>query len=491
MKEINSYRQVIKSTSIFGGVQLINIIIRIIKSKFIALFLGPEGMGIVYLFDTTTSFVSGLTNFGLGISAVKDLAASANDPNKIGLSVTAIVVRRAVWLTGLLGSLVTFFMSFYLSQLAFDSDKYGIAFMWLSSTLLLTQLTVGQNAILQGLRKIRFLAKANLIGGILGLLISVPIYYFLRIDGIVLSIIIGALANFLIALYYSAKVKIEPVKISFADFFVRAVPMIKMGFIISVNGLLLLGLSYALRIIIARSGGVVDVGLYSVGFVMINTYVGMIFSAMSTDYFPRLCGVAENSVMTNRLINQQAEIAIIILSPILAIFILYINFVIVLLYSQTFLPISLMVQISAIGMFFKTASWAVAYIFIAKGDTKTFALSEVSASIYMFFINYLGYSLWGLTGLGVSFLVGYLLYFIQVLWISRIRYEFYFSSGFYKFFLIQFLLCVSIFAISYFIPAPIFYLLGLIPLLITSVYSYVEFNRRIKIRGIFTKSARR
>ena len=43
----NSYKQSLKATSLFGGVQIFNILIQIIRSKFAAVLLGPEGMGVM------------------------------------------------------------------------------------------------------------------------------------------------------------------------------------------------------------------------------------------------------------------------------------------------------------------------------------------------------------------------------------------------------------------------------------------------------------
>ena len=70
MEQKCSYRQIVKATSLFGGVQFFQIIISVIRSKFVAILLGPAGMGVVGLLTATTGLVAGLTNFGLGTSAV-------------------------------------------------------------------------------------------------------------------------------------------------------------------------------------------------------------------------------------------------------------------------------------------------------------------------------------------------------------------------------------------------------------------------------------
>lgn len=45
----SSYRSIFKATSLFGSVQLFQIIIQIVKSKFIAVLLGPAGVNTIVI----------------------------------------------------------------------------------------------------------------------------------------------------------------------------------------------------------------------------------------------------------------------------------------------------------------------------------------------------------------------------------------------------------------------------------------------------------
>ena len=110
--------------------------------------------------------------------------------------------------------------------------------------------------------------------------------------------------------------------------------MLKMGLMLSLSGLISTGASYIVRVFISKTGSLDDVGLYNAGFAIIGTYVGLVFTAMSTDYYPRLSGVAHDNDKANLLINQQAEIAILIIAPILTVFIIFINWAVILLYSR-------------------------------------------------------------------------------------------------------------------------------------------------------------
>ena len=419
VKESDSYRQIMKATSIFGGVQIFNIIIAIIRSKVIAVLLGPAGMGIAGLLTATTGLISSLTNFGLGISAVKDIATANENKNELRLAKVVLVLQRLVWFTGLLGAVITFIFASWLSELSFGNKEYSIAFMWLSVTLLFNQLTSGQYVLLQGLRKLKFLARANMIGSAFGLLVSVPLYYYLRIDGIVPAIILTTLLILAVNSYFSKQVKIQKVNVSFKETGVLGKGMMLMGFMLSLSGILALGSLYIVRIFISNTGGIEDVGLFNAGFAIVNTYVGLVFTAMATDYYPRLSGVANDNKKATLMINQQADIAILILAPILAVFIIFINWIVILLYSTKFIHIDAMLHWMALGMFFKATSWAIAFILLAKGASKLFFWNELIATIYGLGLNVLGYYLMGLEGLGISFLISYLLYFIQVLVLAR------------------------------------------------------------------------
>lgn len=475
----SSYRSILKATSIFGGVQIFNILISVVRSKFVAVLLGPEGMGIYGLLTSTTGLIEKLTNLGLSTSAVRNVAAAnaTDDKNRVGTVVS--VLRRLVWITGILGAVFTFAFAPWLSELTFGNKDYSLAFVWISITLLFTQISSGQLVVLQGMRKIQYLAKANLTGSLLGLLTSVPLYYWWGFKGIVPAIIITALIKMLLSWYFSSKVKIERVRVNKPTVLSEGKDMVKLGFFLSLSSLIAMVSAYLVRIFISHKGGVDQVGLYNAGFTIINTYVGMVFTAMSTDYFPRLSGVAHDIGNANRVINHQAEVAILILAPILTVFLIFINWMVILLYSSRFLPVDGMIHWAALGIFFKAVSWPIAYLIIAKGDTKVFFYSELAVIIYMLGLNILGYSWSGLVGLGISYLVGFVLYSLQVFIIAWKKYSFVFNRTFVVIFAIQLLIGVFGFITSRFLSSTYMYLIGSLLILTSSIYSYKELDKRL------------
>jgi O-antigen/teichoic acid export membrane protein len=483
----SSYRQIIKATSLFGGVQAFGIVVSVIRSKFVAVLLGTAGMGINGLLLSTTNFISSITNFGLGTSAIKNVSSAAASGDDIQVSKVVRVVRRLVWITGLFGMIMMAALSPWLSIITFGNRDYTIAFILISLTLLLNQIFSGQMVLLQGLRKLKYLAKANIIGLVVGLLITIPVYYFWRLDGIVPVMIITSVTGVGLSWLFARKVKIKPVTITSNETLVVGKDILKLGFVLSLNGMIVSLVSYLVRIYISNTGGINQVGLYNAGFSIINTYVGMVFTAMGTDYYPRLSAVSNDNKSSRILINQQAEIAILILAPILAVFLVFIKWVVMLLYSVEFVAINDMIHWAMIGIFFKAASWSIAFSIIARGANKLFLWNEILANSYTLLFNIIGYRLAGLEGLGISFLVAYIVYFIQVFIVTRHKYSFNFESAFFKIAGFQILLALLCFGIMRLLIAPWSYIIGSLVILLSALYSLRELEKRIALKEIILK----
>lgn len=472
-----------KATSIFGGVQVFNIVISIIRSKFVAVLLGPAGMGVMGMLQATIGMIAALTNFGLGTSAVKDISAAHAIGNADRVAIVVNVFRRLVWITGLLGTILMLALSPWLSQITFGNKEYTWAYIWLSVTLLLQQISMGQGVLLRATRQIKKMAQSGMIGSVLGLITSVPLFFFFGMEGIVPGIIISTVIMLIFTWYYARRIDIKPVYVSKARTIAEGKGMLKMGFMISLSGLITLGASYIVRIFITRTGGVADVGLYNAGFAIINTYVGLVFTAMGADYYPRLAAVSHSNEESCTIINQQAEISLLILAPIIMIFLVFINWVVIILYSNQFSAVNDMILYAALGMLFKAASWSIAILFLAKGVSKLFFWNELFANIYVLALNILGYHLWGLPGMGLSFLAAYFIYLIQVFIVAKIYYDFSFTIEFKKIFLIQLLFAVPCLAVVKLTPSPYQYIFGSGIIVVSVGHALKELDKRLDLRG--------
>ena len=439
----SSYRSIFKATSLFGGVQVYQILIQIIKSKFIAVLLGPAGVGIMGLYQSGLQLIQQLSSMGLSQSAVRDVseANGSNDLHRIAKTVT--VVRKLVWVTGILGLVLVACFSPLLSKTSFGNYDYTIPFIILSVTLLLDQLSAGQKVVLQGLRRLKDLAKCSAFGVTFGLITSVPLYYWLGIEGIVPTLILNSLCSLLLSWFYSRKIKVEKVKVTTKQTLEQGKLMLVMGVSMSISGILSTIVAYAIRGYIQANGGVEQVGLYQAGFVIMTTYVGMVMNAIATDYYPRLAAINKDNQKCREAVSQQGEIGVMILAPMLTICLVFMPFVLKILYSDKFLAANEYISWACLGMMLRMASWVLAFIFVAKAESKLYMINELSANLYYLVFSLIGYKTLGLTGLGIAFALEYIVYFIQCYIIARKRYNFSFSNSFIKCYGIQLLLIIT------------------------------------------------
>ena len=405
--------------------------------------LGPAGVGIIGLFQSGLQLVQQMTNMGLAQSAVRDVSEANGTGDNQRISKTITVVRRLVWITGLLGLIAVAVLSPLLSKSSFGNYDYTIPFIFLSITLLFDQLSAGQKVVLQGMRRLKDLAKCSAFGATFGLLVSIPLYYWMSVKGIVPTLILTSFCALCLSWFYSRRIKIEPVQVTTKQTFEQGRLMLVMGISMSVSGILSTGVAFIIRSYIQNVGGVEEVGLYQAGFIIMNTYVGLIMNAISTDYYPRLAAINKDNQKCREAVSQQGEIGVMILAPMLTICLVFMPFVLKILYSDKFLAANEYISWACLGMMLRLASWVISFLFVAKAESKLFMINELSANLYYLAFSLIGYKTMGLTGLGIAFALEYIVYFIQCYLITKKRYKFGFSNSFIKCYSIQLLLIIS------------------------------------------------
>ena len=102
----DSYSHVLKYTGVFGGVHGLNVLVGLVRNKFVAMLLGPGGMGLVSLFNTTVQLLSQATNLGVATSAVRHISEYYDAGDEVLTVHYVKVVRGWCLLTALLGMLV-------------------------------------------------------------------------------------------------------------------------------------------------------------------------------------------------------------------------------------------------------------------------------------------------------------------------------------------------------------------------------------------------
>jgi O-antigen/teichoic acid export membrane protein len=406
----SSHKQILKATGIVGGAQVISILIRIIRTKIIAVLLGPTGVGIAGLYQSTLEIVQSATGLGLGFSAVRDVAEAAGtgDQRRIGRTIT--ILRRWVWLTGLLGVALLLLFREQFSHYAFQSEDHAFEFMILAVVPLLAALTSGQNAILQGVRKISDMARAGVWGAVAGLCITVPFYWLMGIQGIVPALILSAFVELGLFWYFAKKIPVQRGKVNWRETLTGGAGMIRLGLFTVITGLATTGTMYLVRIFISGKMGIDGVGQFQAAWNLSATYVGLILGAMSADYYPRLSAVNQDNVQVCKLVNEQTEISLLLAGPLVVGMICIMDMIVPLFYSAEFVQSINILLWQTLGNLLKVISWPMAFVLLAKNKGRYFIFTELLWNALFLAAIWVMWDRFLIESAGISFLLGFLVY---------------------------------------------------------------------------------
>ena len=413
MKREGVSKVVLKAMGIFGGVQVLNILCSLIRNKLVAMWIGPAGVGLFGIFNQALEMLNTATNLGVRNSSVRDISQAVEKRDSSMISRVVTVVRRwSLWL-GLGGALITMAIAPLLSRLTFGDFNHIWHYVALSAAVLFMALTNGEYAVLQGLSKLKKLARVTVSGTLGGLLISIPMFYFLREDSVLPSIIVYALCVMAAALFTKDK-EFPKAKVTSRETVSMGADFIKLGVFMTLGSFVAMLASYIFVSWLNITSGKETVGFYQAGYTLVDKYAGLVFVALGYEYYPRLARVAGSSMRLRVFVSNQINLSFMVLTPCLLAFILLRSHLVWLLYSKEFLVILTYISWGVVGTVLRATSWCLSFVMLAKGDGKIFLITESLDAVIGLTLNIVCFSLWGVDGLGFAYIAWFACYTIIV-----------------------------------------------------------------------------
>lgn len=408
-------RGIFKAMGIFGGTQVLSIICSIVRNKLVSMWLGASGMGLFGLYNSAIDMLCVFTNMGLRTSSVRDLSQAFATGDEAHIARVVKIVRRWSWLLGAVGAVLTMLLAPALSHITFGDTAHAWGYGVLSVSVLCFSVLCSEQAVLQGVKRLKALAKATVWGNAMGLALSVPMYYYMGEASVVPSILVYAIAN-VVSVWvlrcrdYDGKAP----RLTAGETAHGGLDFFKFGFFITLSVFSTLLVSYIFMAYLNHRADLDTVGHYQAGYSMVNRYSALFFSAIGMEYYPRLSGVAQSNRRIDVFVTQQSAITLWILLPVILLFIVCRKLVVDVLYTSDFYAMIPFVTWCMVGLVFKGVSWCIAFVILAKGASKVYLVTELSSSVLCLVYNITFFELWGLEGLGVSYAVWYLSYLVIV-----------------------------------------------------------------------------
>lgn len=403
----------------FGGQQLVSILCSIVRTKLVALWIGPAGIGLFGIFNSAVETIGGLSQLNLRQTAVREMAAA--HPSEIGI-VARSVRRIAFWL-GVLGAVVMLCLSPWLAESSLGDSRGWTSFAWLAVTIVLIAVNNGEAAVFQGFQRFHRLTVCMMAGALGGLAVSVPMFYFWRIDSIVPSIIAFYVVTWLALGFYRQKLPQADRTLGVRQTFAFGRRFLQLGVFLTMSELAVNAINYVFLAYLSRTAGIDTAGIYNAGFTLTTRYAGLVFAAIAMEYFPRLASVARRSRLESVFVSNQALIALAILVPIATAFVGLLPFVVRLLYSEAFVAVIPMAAIAMVGTALRAVAWCMGFVIVARGDGMVFLITETLSAAIALTLNIVGYNFAGFAGLGVAYTLWYAIYTAIVAFVYFGRYS--------------------------------------------------------------------
>lgn len=483
------YGHVLKYTGVFGGVQGLNILVSLVRNKFVALLLGPSGMGLVSLFNTTVSFISQATSLGISFSAVRHISECYDSGNEAQILHFVKVIRGWCLLTALLGMLLCVVVGPFLSNTTFSWGDHTLHFVLLAPAVGMMAITGGETAILKGMRRLGALAMVQIFSVLAALVISIPIYYVFGEAGIVPVIVLMALVVMLLTVRHSYR--LFPLQLNGAKGILGdGMEMVRLGVAFTLAGIVGSGSEMFIRSWLNVTGNLGVLGLYNAGYMITVTYASLVFSAMDSDYFPRLSAVNGDIAATNETVNKQMEVSLLISSPLLVGLIIFLPVLIPLLFSYEFLPVISMTQVAVLAMFFKAITMPAAYITLARGYSLMYLALESAYFVVFILLIMIGYSKWGLFGTGIAIAVANVFDFLMIHLVARYSYGYKISSAVVRYSAIQILLGLLAFFTTITVDDYVYWVFGIGLMLVSTLFSLLILHQKTRLWEALVKRFR-
>jgi len=402
-----------------GGAAGINLLLGMVRVKFAAVLIGTTGVGLIASFTALQGFIGTLAGLGLQSSAVRDIAAAVAKGDVPAVGRAVLTLRRLCWLTGLVGMTVMALASPLLSQLTFGHRDYTLDIGALGLIILFSNLSGGQMALIQGMRRIGDMARANIYGAAAGTVAAIVFYAALGLRGIIPTLLAVSAIQLALSFHFARRVPVPKVSLTWRQTFAEASGMVRLGLVMMWNGLMGSAVAYLTVTLITQHEGTEAVGLYSAAFALSGMFVNFVLGAMGADYYPRLTGVASEKPAMVRMVNEQTEIGLLLALPGLLATMALAPWILQIFYTREFLGAVELLQWFILGCLGRVISWPLGYIMLALGKSSWLIVSEsVMHAMHVLFI-FFGLKIFGLVGVAQSFVLLYVIHILVTLFIGR------------------------------------------------------------------------
>lgn len=407
----------IYKTSFFSGIAtIIKILSTLVINKFVAIYVGPGGLGIIGQFQNFSQIVMSISKAGINNGVTKYIASSDDDCRKSDIIVTSFVITC---FCSFFCSAVLLILNDEISNLIFGSYEYGDVITVLGVTLVFFSLNQLMLSILNGYKKIKEFITINITQSLYGLFITSALVIFFGLKGALFALATNQSIVFIITarrLYKTKKFNIINQKGKFKRFIVS--DLFKYSLMALTTAILIPSTLMFIRYLLSSRLGDEYAGYWQAIWYVSSMYLLVITTALSTYYLPKLSELNDKELIRSEVMNGLK--VIVPLAMVLSFIVYGLKEIIVsILFSSEFAPVNELFKWQLIGDVIKISAWIFSYLLVSKAMTSKYIISEFFYVVIFSLSSFFLIEIYGAVGVTYSYAISYLIYLMYVVYSTR------------------------------------------------------------------------
>lgn len=409
--------ELIKVFSFTSLSSAIKILTNFVSIKVIATLIGPIGIALIGQLQNVISIFNTLGSGGINNGVVKYVAEHKNNSIKLQQFI-ANALGFTVYLSVFFGMILLLFSKTLSECLLYDKQYYYV-FAIYGVSLLFLSLNNFLLSVINGFKDFKKFVIINIVTSLVGLVFTLILVFQYKIYGALIALVTYQ-SVVLVITAFSVKnahwYHKEFFKLQFDGIVLKK--YLHYSLMALVTAITVPVAQLIIRNIIVSQYSITEAGFWESMNRISGVYLMFIINSFSVYYLPKLSETHTLTDLKNEVFKTYKIILPVLILMLLSIYALR-NIIIKILFTDDFFVIKKYFFWQLTGDFFKITSWVLAFIMVAKSQTKLFVVTEILFSLTLIFLSKYFIELHGVQGAIQAYALNYFIYFLLMIVIYR------------------------------------------------------------------------
>lgn len=380
----------------------------LVSMKIIALLVGPAGIALLGQLNNFVSIILSFAGGGINNGITKYTSQYRDNPDRLSRYLS--VGLRLTVISGSAIGILLILLAIPLSSVILLNPDYAVVFRIFGFTLLLYAANNFILSVINGFKEFRQFVTVNIAGSIIGLIFTVSLVLLYHTTGALVAAVTYQSVVLVVTLLIVRKAAWMNIHTLLRRFDKKiAAQFLRYTLMTLVSALMLPAAQLLLRGYIMTEISDTAAGWWEGMCRISNIYLMVVTSSFSVYYLPRLSEITDPVELRREIAKAFRIIAPLLLTGFAVIY-LSRHFIVHILFTDQFEPMTRLFIWQMTGDFFKISSWLVAFVMIAKAYTRTFIISEILSAAAYIALGYWLIKLNGVVGACQAHFIQYILY---------------------------------------------------------------------------------